>query len=75
MATEKDTSFKTAYQTLRTNAETLRKQTEPDIDNLLSLVQSSISAYQVCKERIDAVDKALNTAFAAGPGAQEPGAS
>ena len=71
MATEKDTSFKTAYQTLRTNAETLRKQTEPDIDNLLSLVQGSISAYQVCKERIDAVDKALNTAFAAEPGARE----
>ena len=40
-------------------AETLREQTEPNIDELLAIVTESVAAYKVCQTRIDAVDKAL----------------
>ena len=56
--------FREAYEKLKTNAETLREQEEPDIDNLLQIVTESIDAYAVCKDRIDAVEQALNKAFA-----------
>jgi exodeoxyribonuclease VII small subunit len=62
MATETMT-FKEAYGVLQTHAETLRNQTEPNIDDLLSIVEESVSAYRVCKERIDAVEKALEKAL------------
>lgn len=41
----------------------LREQTEPNIDDLLSIVTESVAAYKVCKERIDAVEKALQAAL------------
>jgi exodeoxyribonuclease VII small subunit len=56
-------TFKEAYGVLQTHAETLRNQTEPNIDDLLSIVEESVSAYRVCKERIDAVEKALEKAL------------
>ena len=56
-------TFKEAYGVLQTHAETLRNQTEPNIDDLLSIVEESVSAYRVCKERIDAVEKALERAL------------
>ena len=56
-------SFKEAYGLLQGHAETLRNQTEPNIDDLLSIVQESVGAYRVCKERIDAVEKALEKAL------------
>lgn len=56
-------TFKEAYGVLQEHAETLRNQTEPNIDDLLSIVEESVSAYKVCKERIDAVEKALQTAL------------
>lgn len=62
MASETRT-FKQAYDVLQTHAETLRNQTEPNIDDLLAIVEESVSAYRVCKERIDAVDKALEKAL------------
>jgi exodeoxyribonuclease VII small subunit len=62
MASETMT-FKEAYGVLQTHAETLRNQTEPNIDDLLSIVEESVSAYRVCKERIDAVEKALEKAL------------
>lgn len=64
-----DTTFKQAYGTLKRHAETLRTQSEPDIDNLLTIVTESVSAYQICKSRIDAVDKALEQALG-GTGAE-----
>lgn len=57
------TSFRDAYTVLQQHAETLRNQREPDIDNLLTIVTQSVEAYKVCKERIDAVEKALAQAL------------
>lgn len=45
------------------HADTLREQQEPNIDNLLKIVTESVDAYKVCKERIDAVEKALDKAL------------
>jgi exodeoxyribonuclease VII small subunit len=56
-------TFREAYGVLQEHAETLREQTEPNIDNLLSIVTESVTAYKVCKERIDAVEKALQAAL------------
>lgn len=62
MTSEKKT-FREAYGVLQGHAESLRNQTEPNIDDLLSIVEESVSAYRVCKERIDAVEKALEKAL------------
>lgn len=56
-------TFREAYSVLQEHAETLREQTEPNIDDLLSIVTESVAAYKVCKERIDAVEKALQEAL------------
>jgi exodeoxyribonuclease VII small subunit len=56
-------TFKEAYGVLQHHAETLREQQEPNIDDLLRIVTESVNAYQVCKERIDAVEKALEKAL------------
>ena len=56
-------TFREAYGVLQEHAETLREQTEPNIDDLLSIVTESVAAYKVCKERIDAVEKALQAAL------------
>ena len=52
-------TFKEAYATLQKHAQALRSQQEPDIDNLTTIVSESVEAYRVCKQRIDAVEKAL----------------
>jgi exodeoxyribonuclease VII small subunit len=57
-------TFKQAYGVLQTHAQTLRDQQEPNIDDLLTIVTQSVDAYKVCKERIDAVEKALEKALA-----------
>jgi len=59
-----NTTFKEAYAVLQRNADTLRDQREPNIDDLLTIVTQSVDAYKVCKERIDAVEKALEKALA-----------
>jgi exodeoxyribonuclease VII small subunit len=56
-------TFKEAYGVLQGHAQTLRNQQEPNIDDLLSIVTESVDAYKVCKERIDAVEKALEKAL------------
>ena len=56
-------TFKDAYGVLQKNAKTLRDQQEPNIDDLLSIVTGSVEAYKICKERIDAVEKALEKAL------------
>lgn len=60
------TTFKEAYGVLQKHAETLRNQREPNIDDLLSIVTESVAAYKTCKERIDAVEKALEVALGDG---------
>ena len=57
------TTFKEAYGTLQKHAAMLREQKEPNIDDLLRVVTESVSAYKVCQERVDAVDRALQAAL------------
>lgn len=61
--TKKELSFKEGYELLKKNAALLEDQDEPDIDNLMKIVEESMSAYKVCKTRVDAVQKALNDTF------------
>jgi exodeoxyribonuclease VII small subunit len=56
-------TFKEAYEVLSRNAQVLRDQNEPNIDDLLRIVTESVEAYKVCQERIAAVDAALQTAL------------
>ena len=60
-------TFRDAYGTLQKHAQALRSQQEPDIDNLTTIVSESVEAYKVCKERIDAVEKALEQALGNAP--------
>ena len=61
--TKKELTFKEGYEVLRKNAELLENQDEPDIDNLMKLVEESMTAYKACKSRVDAVQQALNETF------------
>lgn len=56
-------TFKQSYGVLQKHAQTLRKQTEPNIDDLLTIVEESVAAYKVCQTRIDAVEMALEAAL------------
>ena len=56
-------TFKEAYGVLTKHAQTLRNQQEPNIDDLLAIVTQSVDAYKVCKQRIDAVEQALERAL------------
>lgn len=57
------TTFKEAYEILKNNAEALERSEMLDIDNLVNVVEQSISAYKVCQARIHAVETALKNAF------------
>jgi len=57
-------NFKAAYEILQKNAAELQQQDSPDIDNLMTTVEESIAAYRVCEARINAVQEALDAAFA-----------
>ncbi|NNH76526.1 exodeoxyribonuclease VII [Acinetobacter sp. ANC 5380] len=61
--TKKELTFKEGYDVLKKNAELLESQQEPDIDNLMKIVEESMQAYKACKTRIDAVQQALNETF------------
>ena len=61
--TEQELTFKEGYEILKKNAELLESQEEPDIDNLMKIVEESMSAYKACKSRVDAVQQALNETF------------
>lgn len=52
-------TFKEAFGVLQRHADTLRRQQEPNIDELVDIVTESVNAYRVCKERIQAVELAL----------------
>lgn len=56
-------TFRQAYGVLQQHAQTLRDQVEPNIDDLLTIVTESVAAYKVCKDRIEAVEKALEKAL------------
>lgn len=61
--TDKELSFKEGYEVLKRNAELLESQEEPDIDNLMKIVEESMDAYKACKSRIEAVQQALDETF------------
>lgn len=61
--TKKELTFKEGYDVLKKNAELLESQEEPDIDNLMRIVEESMLAYKACKSRVDAVQQALNETF------------
>ncbi|WDZ49922.1 exodeoxyribonuclease VII small subunit [Acinetobacter vivianii] len=61
--TKEELSFKDGYTLLKKNAELLEAQEEPDIDNLMKIVEESMTAYKACKSRVDAVQQALNETF------------
>ena len=52
-------TFKEAFGVLQRHAATLRQQQDPNIDELVNIVTESVDAYRVCKERIQAVELAL----------------
>lgn len=56
-------NFKDAYMILQQHAATLRNQQEPNIDELLTLVSESVEAYNLCKQRLDAVEQAMQASF------------
>lgn len=56
-------SFKEGYEILKRNVELLDAQQEPDIDNLMKIVEESMAAYKACKTRVDAVQQALDDTF------------
>ncbi|MDO7228425.1 exodeoxyribonuclease VII small subunit [Acinetobacter nosocomialis] len=56
-------TFKDGHDILKKNAELLESQESPDIDNLMKIVEESISAYKACKYRIEAVQQALDETF------------
>ncbi|EOQ62824.1 MULTISPECIES: exodeoxyribonuclease VII small subunit [Acinetobacter calcoaceticus/baumannii complex] len=56
-------TFKDGHDILKKNAELLESQESPDIDNLMKIVEESITAYKACKTRIEAVQQALDETF------------
>ncbi|NUG24327.1 exodeoxyribonuclease VII small subunit [Acinetobacter lactucae] len=58
-----DLTFKDGHDILKKNAELLESQESPDIDNLMKIVEESITAYKACKSRIEAVQQALDETF------------
>ncbi|MDC4610057.1 exodeoxyribonuclease VII small subunit [Acinetobacter baumannii] len=60
---DKELTFKEVHDILKRNAELLESQESPDIDNLMKIVEESISAYKACKSRIEAVQQALDETF------------
>lgn len=63
--TESAQSFKQAFEILKQNAAQLEQQQEPDIDQLMEIVNESMQAYTICKQRIEAVQQALDATFQA----------
>lgn len=61
--TDETLSFKQGYDILKRNAELLESQEEPDIDNLMKIVEESMDAFKACKSRVDSVQQALNETF------------
>lgn len=58
-----ETTFKEAWGVLQKHAQTLRNQSEPNIDDLLHIVTESVQAYKVCQSRVEAVERALEEAL------------
>ncbi|RZA02905.1 MAG: exodeoxyribonuclease VII [Moraxellaceae bacterium] len=61
--TDSNVTFKQAFAVLKQNSERLEEQQEPDIDQLMQIVEESMQAYKVCKQRIQVVQAVLTQTF------------
>ena len=61
--TDSSVTFKQAFAVLKQNSERLEEQQEPDIDQLMQIVEESMQAYKICKQRIQVVQAALTQTF------------
>lgn len=52
-------NFTQSYETLKTIAETLRNQHEPNVDELIPMLEEATKAYKICKSRLESVQLAL----------------
>ena len=52
-------NFSKSYETLKTIAETLRNQREPNVDELIPMLEEATKAYKICKSRLESVQLAL----------------
>ena len=59
MSSNKSESYIHNYQKLKQIADTMRNSTEPDIDQLVAMVNEANEAYKQCQARIEAVEKAI----------------
>ncbi len=57
---EKTESFNQNYEILKNIAETLRNQREPNIDELVPMIEKATQSYKICQERLEAVKVALH---------------
>jgi len=64
MSTPAATQFATHYKTLQQSVERLRTLDVPDLDELVTLVDTANAAYRGCKARIDAVQGLLDASLA-----------
>lgn len=53
-------SFNSKYKILKETADWLSGQKEPDIDQLVPKVETAMQAYQICKNRLNAVKQTLD---------------
>ena len=59
-------SYAEAFAVLQHNAQMLEKLEQVDLDQLVPIVEESMAAYKVCKQRTDSIQKALDQTFAEG---------
>lgn len=59
--TDNANEFTKNYEILKTIAETLRNQREPNVDQLIPMLEQATQAYKSCKNRLESVQQALQT--------------
>ncbi len=60
MSESKNDSYLANYAVLQETAKALREQKEPNLDELIPMVDQALSAYKACRGRIDAVRQMLD---------------
>ena len=65
MATAETETFKQHYDNLRRIAEQMRSQSDPNIDELIPMVDSALKSHAVCSARLKNVKQMLDERFGA----------
>ncbi len=68
-------NFTKSYETLKNIAETLRNQREPNVDELIPMLEEATKAYKICKSRLESVQLALKEYLPQTDGANQEDAS